>query len=67
MNGWAISKCPQTGRLELIDFDGFDLNKFSDVSLNGCIQAVDLGHPEKLRNLIAVKCHCFAVRFTVLT
>lgn len=46
---------------------GLILNKFSDVSLNGCIQAVDLGHPEKLRNLIAVKCHCFAVRFTVLT
>ena len=64
MYGWA--KCLQPGRFELIDFEGFDINKFSDASLKGCIQEVNLEHlKEKYLSWFCRQAHSFDSKLTV--
>lgn len=57
MYGWAMSKCLPMGGFELIDFEVFDSNGFSDNSLKGCIQEVYLEHPKESQDFIPVKSH----------
>ena len=51
MYGYALSKFLLTSGFKWIDPKEFDLNKYTNNSLRGCVLEIDLEYPKELQKL----------------